>query len=71
MTCRRCGMPAQGGICRECEIAEAAERRHGVPADQVEADAWTIVQEGLGDAEAEGQTTLTGDIVPGREEGEA
>jgi hypothetical protein len=36
MTCQRCGMPAQGDLCRDCERMEHQEARYGVPADHID-----------------------------------
>jgi len=36
MTCDRCGMPCQGAMCRDCEMMDHLEDRHGVPADHID-----------------------------------
>lgn len=33
MTCDRCGMPAQGRLCKDCARMEHQEEYYGVPAD--------------------------------------
>lgn len=33
MTCSKCGMPCQGGMCRTCGRAEHQEEYYGVPED--------------------------------------
>lgn len=38
MTCDMCGMPAQGRLCRECELVEHLEDHHGVPSDHFDED---------------------------------
>lgn len=36
MICQRCGMTAQGDPCRNCELMEHLDDRHGFPADHIE-----------------------------------
>jgi len=38
MACERCGMPAQGRLCRDCNLSEHLEARHGVPSDHIDDD---------------------------------
>jgi len=49
-----------GGLCPECSV----ERAHGTPEipDSATGDDWSVKQEGLGDRDAEGQATLSGEI---------
>lgn len=62
MVCDKCGTPCQGTLCRECEQIRANEKRHGTTVP--EPDQWAIDQQGLGDADAAGQSTLDGGIRP-------
>jgi len=60
MSCGKCGRANVAGLCRDC----ARDRYRDPPADDADAD-WDVAQQGLGDRDPEGQTTLTGDIVRG------
>jgi len=60
--CTRCGRRCQGRLCRDCErdeyYGDDAQRR------TEDREEWEVVQEGLGEQDAEGQTTLDGGITP-------
>ena len=68
MTCELCGSPCNGSMCRGCEQIQINEKLHGTPGDDVGRDqgrddeTWAVAQQGLGDAEVSGQTTLDGGI---------
>ena len=64
MSCDQCGSPCQGRLCELCETAQAAEKLHGTVDEPESDDDWQVVQTGLGDRDAAGQTTLDGDVVP-------
>jgi hypothetical protein len=36
MSCAQCGAPAQGGLCKACELAQANEKKWGVPEDHID-----------------------------------
>jgi hypothetical protein len=55
MACQRCGMPAQGDLCRDCERMEHQEARYGVPADHIDDD---------DDGEENQDTTVTDGGMP-------
>lgn len=61
MTCDNCGSSCQGHRCAECEMIAAAEAKHGETAEEDDRT-WAVEQTGL-DGEAEGQATLSGDVV--------
>jgi len=68
MPCDLCGASCHGDFCAGCEQIRANEKM-GLPSDFIdeeEADRereWELQQRGLGDHDAEGQATLSGDIV--------
>jgi hypothetical protein len=63
-----CGSACQGRRCSGCEQIQANEKLHGTPGDDVgrdqdrDGETWAVAQQGLGDSDAEGQTTLSGGI---------
>jgi len=65
MTCERCGAPATGDRCRDCEQQAHNERWFGTAADNIglDSDEWEVDQQGLGDREAAGQARLDGGIA--------
>lgn len=74
MTCERCGAPATGGRCRDCEQQEHVEAQYGTAADDVGVDAeddeWEVDQQGLGDRDPAGQARLDGGIAREGEDGD-
>lgn len=62
--CDQCGQPTRRrGLCKDCALADRySSGPVGGTGSDDEAE-WSVNQEGLGDAEAEGQARLDGGIV--------